>query len=114
MIGKLIRAITKPQILRNYVNWKAVTARVAIHNALGRKHHHSNASPVCLPDLAQIEERRKLDTDISDHLPSLFAETVNARPELIVELGVRGGDSTFVLERAARFCNAHLISVDID
>jgi len=63
--------------------------------------------------LAQIQERCKLDTDISDHLPTLFAETLTMHPRLIVELGVRGGDSTFVLERAARLCQARLISVDI-
>ncbi len=52
--------------------------------------------------------------DISDHLPVLFAEALEARPKLIVELGVRGGDSTFVFERVARLCGSTLLSVDID
>lgn len=37
-----------------------------------------------------------------------------AHPKLIVELGVRGGDSTFALERAARSSDAYLLSVDIE
>ncbi|MGQ9810915.1 MAG: class I SAM-dependent methyltransferase [bacterium] len=35
------------------------------------------------------------------------------KPKLIVELGVRGGDSTFVLSRVARLCGSRLISVDL-
>jgi cephalosporin hydroxylase len=36
------------------------------------------------------------------------------QPKLIVELGVRGGESTFVFERVAKLCNSKLISVDIE
>src|SRR5579871_1351254 len=113
MFQKLQRVLNNPQIVRNYVGWKLLTTRVAIHNARN-PHRPGIPAPSCLQEMMQIEERRRLDTDISDHLPTLFAETINARPRLIVELGVRGGDSTFVLERAARFCQAKLISVDIN
>lgn len=53
-------------------------------------------------------------TDISDHLPRLFVEALRYEPKLIVELGVRGGASTFALERVARLTGAELVSVDID
>lgn len=52
-------------------------------------------------------------SDISDHLVTLFLESLSTSPKLIVELGVRGGESTFVLERVARLTGAQLVSVDI-
>jgi hypothetical protein len=51
--------------------------------------------------------------DIRDHLGALFAETIAARPRLIVELGTRGGVSTRALLAAAEVAGAHLLSVDI-
>ncbi len=112
MLQQLKRALKNPQVIRNYVSWKLLKAHVALHNSRTTK-RSGDISPPSLPEMIQIEDRRKLDTDISDHLPTLFAETVNAHPRLIMELGVRGGDSTFALERAARFCKAKLISCDI-
>jgi predicted O-methyltransferase YrrM len=53
-------------------------------------------------------------SDISDHLGTLFYETVAQRPRLIVELGTRGGESTRALLAAARHTGAHLLSIDID
>jgi cephalosporin hydroxylase len=65
--------------------------------------------------LIEISQRMvRHPSDISDHLPLLFIEAMLARPELIVELGVRGGESTFVFERAAKHFNAHLVSIDIE
>jgi len=61
-----------------------------------------------------IRRSQQPRTDISDHLITLFNEAVTAKPKLIVELGVRGGESTFVLERVARLTGAHLVSVDIE
>lgn len=53
-------------------------------------------------------------TDISDHLLTLFAEAASVHPRLIVELGVRGGESTFAFERAARLSGAQVLSVDLE
>lgn len=64
-------------------------------------------------ELDEIKEHLITRTDISDHLITLFVETMAVRPELIVELGVRTGESTFVFERVARLCGSKLISVDI-
>lgn len=65
-------------------------------------------------DLREILQRARTPTDISHHLPALFREAVEAEPRLIVELGTRGGDSTFVFERAARRTGATVVSVDVD
>jgi cephalosporin hydroxylase len=65
-------------------------------------------------ELEEIRVRARNRTDISDHLPLLFGEAMQAKPRLIVELGVRGGESTFVFERVARLCDSVLLSVDIE
>jgi hypothetical protein len=66
------------------------------------------------PELNEILRRAQIRTDISDHLPTLFAESLSFRPHLIVELGVRGGESTFVFERVARLSGARCVSVDVE
>jgi len=65
------------------------------------------------PDVTAIRARATSATDISSHLEPMFLEGLRANPGLIVELGVRSGESTFVLERVARRCRAPLVSVDI-
>jgi len=67
--------------------------------------------------LDQLNTYRKLlvysnsvNTDISSHLPTLYAHTVLQNPQLIVELGVRGGEST----RAFIDVGCRLIGVDIN
>jgi len=62
----------------------------------------------------EIVKRSGKRTDISDHLATLFVESIAVRPSLIVELGVRGGESTFVLERVAQIYDSKLVSVDIE
>ncbi|MEE9910728.1 MAG: class I SAM-dependent methyltransferase [Deltaproteobacteria bacterium] len=65
--------------------------------------------------LKGIQKRAlSVKTDISDHLETMFCEALGVCPELIVELGVREGESTFVFERVAKLCGSTLISVDID
>lgn len=66
-----------------------------------------------IKELQEIYEHAMIDTDISDHLEPLFVESMVVKPRLIVELGVRTGQSTFVFERVAKLCDAFLLSVDI-
>src|SRR3990167_9936892 len=66
-----------------------------------------------LPELDEIKTHALVDTDISDHLETLFIESLIVKPKLIVELGVRTGQSTFVFARVAKLCNAFLLSIDI-
>jgi cephalosporin hydroxylase len=53
-------------------------------------------------------------TDISDHLLTLYAEAIEVKPKVTVELGTRGGESTRVLLRVAERCSGTLVSVDIE
>lgn len=66
------------------------------------------------PSFAKIQDRARRHTDIADHLPTIFIEARIAEPSLIVELGVRGGESTFALEQVARLHDAKLVGVDLD
>jgi hypothetical protein len=66
------------------------------------------------PHLARALGSIGANSDIHDHLGTLFYETVVAQPRLIVELGTRGGLSTRALLAAADMTNAHLLSVDIE
>jgi cephalosporin hydroxylase len=65
-------------------------------------------------ELAEIRKFASTPSDINEHLESMFAEALVLRPKLIVELGVRGGTSTFVFERVAGLCEASIVSVDIE
>jgi cephalosporin hydroxylase len=65
-------------------------------------------------ELREIRELASHANDINEHLETMFVESMLFQPKLIVELGVRGGVSTFVFERAAKLCNAAVISVDIE
>ncbi len=62
----------------------------------------------------EIYVRSLKRTDINDHLLTIYRESIEVKPSLIVELGVRGGESTFVFERVAKKFNSTLISVDIE
>jgi cephalosporin hydroxylase len=65
-------------------------------------------------ELDEVRRYALTISDIDEHLELMFIEALLARPQLIVELGVRGGASTFVFGRAARCCGASLISADLD
>ncbi len=64
--------------------------------------------------LAEIRQRSQKRTPINEHLETLFLESLPLKPQLILELGVARGESTFVFERVARLCGATLVSVDIN
>lgn len=85
-----------------------------VYNPLVRILSRSRGAPAGSVELREIKNRARLDTDIADHLTTLFAESVSVRPHLIVELGVRGGESTFVFERVARLFDSKLVSVDLE
>ncbi|KXB03576.1 hypothetical protein AKJ47_01985 [candidate division MSBL1 archaeon SCGC-AAA261G05] len=90
---------------------------IRVYNALvvfvtgGKKYSYSSSDS---PELLEVKQRSEKRTDISDHLIPLFIESLEVDPDVIVELGVRGGESTFVFERVARLCGSVLISVDVE
>lgn len=54
-------------------------------------------------------------TDISDHLLTIFKNTIEQNPELIVELGVIGGNSNFVFRKVTEILEGcQLISIDTE
>jgi len=66
------------------------------------------------PGLKEIEGRAlRNPSDISDYLTTIFCEVLAAQPRLIVELGVRAGESRFALEEAAKLNESCLVSVDV-
>jgi cephalosporin hydroxylase len=64
-------------------------------------------------ELLEVQARAKKRTDVSSNLRKIFLETVKSKPKVIVELGVKSGESTFAFSRAAMVTDAKLISVDI-
>jgi cephalosporin hydroxylase len=53
-------------------------------------------------------------TDISEHLLTIYSEAVECRPKLIVELGVRSGESTKALLLAAERYGSRVLSIDVE
>ena len=56
----------------------------------------------------------KKKSDISDHLSNIFYHSMEVKPNLIIELGTRGGESTRVLLAVAALSNCKLLSIDIE
>ena len=65
------------------------------------------------PHLDWVRAFAAQDTDINDHLESLYVESVRMRPHVIVELGVRDADSSKVLGKVNEDCGSLLLGVDI-
>lgn len=66
------------------------------------------------PYLTAVRDRSRHRTDISDHLETLYRLALDRRAGLVVELGVRTGESTFALEQAVCQTGGWLVSVDIE
>ncbi len=87
-----------------------------VWNKLRRMVPVRSSTPLPTVDSGLLATRRQAaanPSDISDHLETLYIQTVLARPRLVVELGVRGAESTRTLLRAAEHAEADLISVDV-
>jgi cephalosporin hydroxylase len=93
---------------------KGTLAATGVYNAIVDLRRRPKVPSSGLLALDEIRERSGTRTDINDHLVTLFVESVAVNPRLIVELGVRQGESTFVLERVARLCQSKLVSVDLE
>jgi len=74
----------------------------------------ADIEPTGLKEVDEILALAATPTEISDHLVTLFFESLPVKPKLIVELGVEKGKTTFVFERVARLCDAVVLSVDVD
>ena len=95
---------------RKYYNGIIWLADLYNRAILSRRHRSQSSGLLALDE---IRQHVRQPTDISDHLETLFLETLATRPSLIVELGVGPGESTMVFERVAQLNKARLVSVDI-
>ena len=104
MLGKFFRS----------QGYKMLKRAVKLNNRLLDLRARPTAAATGFAPFDEIAERASKRSDINEYLATLFVETLAARPKLIVELGVRGGESTFAFERAAALVGAKLVSVDIE
>ena len=65
-----------------------------------------------LEELVKYSETH--DTDISSHLPTIYKAVSDFKPKLIVELGVRDGESSKVFDLVARETGCHVIGCDLE
>lgn len=63
---------------------------------------------------AEVLLRAESGGDVRLHMERFFDAVLEWRPKLLVELGIRGGVSSFALERGARLVGARMICVDIN
>ena len=109
-------APSRPPAIPRPWTFEWLTARIlSAHNIFMRS--ISLSEPVAVSasrELTEIRELASTLSDIDEHLELMFAESLLLRPRLIVELGVRGGTSTFVFLRAAKLCGASIVSVDAE
>lgn len=65
-------------------------------------------------NLSNVLERSKINTDISKHLIRLYELTIALpKNKIVVELGIRGGESTTALLAAVNDSGGKLYSIDI-
>lgn len=112
-MNALQKAVRDPSKAVRVAREKALTRFVDLQNRL-----QGPPGPPAAPSrdeaFAEVQRRSTERTDINEHLPTLFVEGLLASPKLIVELGVRTGESTFAFERVAALTGATLIGVDIE
>jgi cephalosporin hydroxylase len=113
MVERSVRVIKNPRKLIDYWRRRREDWAIAL-DTLTTPRNYRECKPSDFGALNEVKKHSLTRTDMSDHLVTLFYEAIGARPKLIVELGVRQGESTFVLERVARLRGAALISVDLD
>ena len=114
----MIRVVKDPglalRFVKRFAKDRGMLVAAGIYNAFVDLKDKPKLPPSGLAALDEIRERSDRRTDINDHLVTLFVESLEVNPRLIVELGVRSGESTFVLERVARLCRSKLVSVDLE
>lgn len=61
-----------------------------------------------------LESRMVMDTDIHEHLCTLYMLTLELNLKNVLELGTRSGDSTIALLQASKEIGGSVTSIDID
>ena len=112
-IVRILKAFRTPRTAKAYLRDKYYKYYIILNNFIRTPRSDGDFAPSDLPALDEIRQRARSRTDVSDHLVTMFVEAVSARPSLIVELGVRGGESNFVFERVAGLYDSKIVSVDV-
>lgn len=111
---RITRVLKHPERIPRSLRWRYRTVRKKLRNAWvdfrTQKSTHATGSVA----LDEIKKKALVRTDVNDHLVTIFAESLSMSPRVIVELGVRGGESTFVMERVAALFSSKLVCVDIE
>lgn len=118
-INKLVNAVAVWDYSQNNINH--YSSRIYNYYYMPENYEHVDPVilPCFLPSKALMAYKNILtysnqkNTDISSHLPTLFVHCVNSNPSLVVEAGVRGGESTVPLQKACEYCKGKLIGIDI-
>lgn len=105
-------------------NWDNINKYRTLNNYYYFPENYEYSDPVVLSCFLPVKTlhdykallmySNRLNSDISSHLPVIFAHTVLQNPDGIIEAGVRGGESTLAFSKAMRFCSSFLIGIDID
>ena len=66
------------------------------------------------PWMTEYRQRAAVESDISHYLPVLFGSVARYAGARVIEIGVRGGNSTVALLAAAELAGGHVWSIDID
>ncbi|MDG1476885.1 MAG: class I SAM-dependent methyltransferase [Vicingaceae bacterium] len=106
MIGKIVRAVKFKS------KYHGLQLRHTLHNAFvssPKKGAYTDSD-----EYNKIVDHAVERSDINEHLTTIFNAGMAQKPKLMVELGVRSGESTFVLEKVAKLCDATLVSDDLD
>lgn len=119
-INKLSSSIAVWDYNRNNINYY----NSILHNYYYMPDDYEFTDPVILPCFlaSQAFEMYKEtliysnrnNTDISSHLPALFCYSYLQHPNFILEIGVRGGESTFAFHKTLNLCKTKLLGIDID
>lgn len=95
-------------------------ARSTIKRAKGAIRSYRCLDPLFQPIYRRWHKSLEIDghtharTALSCHLSTLFWECIRSRPNLVVELGVRNGESTKVLCEAAQHYGGTIVSADVE
>jgi len=114
VVNKAAGYMLRPHRIISYVKNKCTHYYVVLNNMIKSQRSGRVFQSSDLPALDEIKQRSLVRSDISDHLETIFTESLAVNPKLIVELGVRGGESTYVFQRVAKICGSKLVSVDIE
>jgi cephalosporin hydroxylase len=111
---RLSNVLKSPRRIGTSTKRRFGSLRIKLNNFVVGLRSREKAAKSGSETLGEIKRKALEPTDINDHLVTLFVESLSMNPRLIVELGVRGGESTFVMARVAAVCGSRLVSVDIE